>query len=249
MQDLQAIIHYQFKKQALLRESLRHASVVFDLKKNGEASESSESALKSNERLEYLGDAVVDLYMSERLYSWMPEADEGTLSRCRSQLVNRTSLASKAHNVGLDKYLELGRSQVKIGINDSLMADAFEAVVGALYLDGGTEVVFNFLDRQFTDDLSKIAREDWQDKDYKTLLQEVLQGELKKAPYYKELSSTGKDHEKIFTVAAFFEGRVLSKGSGASKKLAQQSAAKVAYQDWLLKKTDSNINPLSERSR
>lgn len=180
-----------------------------------------------NERLEFLGDAVVDLAISHRLMERFPNADEGELSKLRALIVNEEGLARIARKIGLGELLQLGRGEDLTGGREksSVLADALEAVIGAVYLGGGMVKVMELVDRFFGEALDGVAlgRSGF---DYKTLLQEDAQIRLKQSPRYRVVSEKGPDHEKIFEVEVLIGTDVYARSSGRSKKEAEQAAAR-----------------------
>jgi len=211
----------KFKNVDLLELSLTHRSYVHEKKMSLE---------KSNERLEFLGDAVLGVCISEMLVRAFPNEDEGTLSKRRAALVNQKQLAKLAETVDLGAALKLGKGEEKTGgrKKKSLLCDAFEAVVGALYLDQGLANTQKFLERIFVDllpDSQKLEAS----QDYKTKLQEYFQSRFRKSPRYTVVKESGPDHSKVFEVKIEFGGDVLANGQGTSKRSAEQDAARQAY--------------------
>jgi ribonuclease-3 len=186
-----------------------------------------EQPLPDNERLEFLGDAVVDLAISHRLMERFPLADEGELSKLRALIVNEEGLARIARKMALGELLLLGRGEDLTGGREksSVLADALEAVIGAIYLGGGMGKVMELVDRFFGEALDGVAlgRSGF---DYKTLLQEDAQIRLKQSPRYRVVSEKGPDHEKIFEVEVLIGTDVYARSFGRSKKEAEQSAAR-----------------------
>lgn len=182
-----------------------------------------------NERLEFLGDAVVDLAVSQRLMERLPEAREGTLSRLRASLVDEVGLARVARELGLGDLLFLGRGEARTGGRDkpSVLADAMEAVVAAIYLEGGLPLVLVFVDRFIVPALDRLL-EEGEDRDWKTRLQELAQGQMKVTPRYRVVDRHGPDHERTWDVEVSFAGESWGTGSGRSKKEAEQRAARQA---------------------
>lgn len=181
----------------------------------------------NNERLEFLGDAILGFLIAEALYQRFPQADEGVLTRLRSSLVNQTSLAQLARGYALGDYLVLGSGELKSGgyRRDSILSDALEAILGALYLDQGMDTCRQWVERLFADQLQALSLDSWR-KDPKTRLQEWLQARGLALPEYHLLASVGPPHRQTFTV----ECRVASNGSvavanGSSCKIAEQQAA------------------------
>ena len=212
---------YVFNARELFEEALTHASYANE---NGRS--------HSNERLEFLGDAVLGLCVSERLYSEYPQMDEGGLSKARSRVVREATLAAWAIATKLPELLKLGRGLEGQGgrYNPSILADAMEAIFGAVFLDGGYEASRNVVSNlaKLGADISLVKKYD-ADKDPKSLLQELLQARGDKPPIYRLLRRTGPDHAAIFEVeATMADGSVLSSGRGNSIKTAEFSAAVAA---------------------
>jgi ribonuclease-3 len=180
-----------------------------------------------NERLEFLGDAVLGLGVAELLMAAFPEASEGALSRARAQAVNQAALAAHALDLGLDQLLLLGRTEEKGAgrAKPSILADAFEAVLGALYLDAGLEVARAFLAREFAAELQTASDPL---RDAKTRLQELLQATGGEPPRYVTVSASGPAHAREWSVEARVGERVCGKGVGPSKQIAEQAAARTA---------------------
>ncbi|HET7909673.1 MAG TPA: ribonuclease III [Nitrospira sp.] len=220
---LQSALDYQFSNLRLLQEALTHKSYV---------NEQRTMAPADNERLEFLGDAVLSLVVSEQLATLLPHSPEGALSKHKARLVSESMLAGVAKRLNLGSYLRLGRGEElsKGREKDSLLADAVEAVIAAVHLDGGLEasrcVVARLLGHQFSQVASQrhLPGED----DYKTQVQEWCQRRFDSLPSYAVVRETGPDHDKVFEVEVRVNGEVVGKGTGRSKKEAEQSAAKQA---------------------
>ena len=189
--------------------------------------EHKDEPLQDNERLEFLGDAVVDLAIGHRLMERFPNAAEGELSKLRALIVNEEGLGRIGRSLGIGELLILGRGEELTGGRDktSLIADATEAIIGALYLSDGMTSVMHFIDRVFADALEGVAM-GRQGQDYKSLLQEEGQSLFKASPRYRVVGETGPDHEKIFEVEVSIGVEVFARSSGRSKKEAEQAAAK-----------------------
>lgn len=189
--------------------------------------EHKDEPLEDNERLEFLGDAVVDLAIGHRLMERFPKADEGELSKLRALIVNEEGLGRIGRALGLGDVLLLGKGEELTGGRDktSLIADALEAVIGALYLSDGMPAVMPLIDRVFAEALEGVA-EGRQGQDYKSLLQEEGQSLFKASPRYRVVGETGPDHEKIFEVEVSIGPEVFARSTGRSKKEAEQAAAK-----------------------
>jgi len=213
---LQNRIGVRFRHPDTLHTALVHESFV-----NEYPSET------SNERLEFLGDAVLGLVASEMLYERFPTLREGELTRMKSALVNTMSLAGHARDLGLGDAVLLGRGEEASGGREraSLLADAFEALVGAIYVDGGYAVARGFVSLLFSDLLEGLPE---LNRDYKSLLQQETQKHFKALPIYRVVSEEGPAHCKQFSVEVLFGDEVLGRGTGASKKEAQQIAAQEA---------------------
>jgi ribonuclease-3 len=181
------------------------------------------------ERLEFLGDAVLDLAIADLLMRRFPEAKEGALSKERASIVNGRTLAVKALEIGLGREMRLGKGEEKSGGRDktSILAAAFEAVIGAIYIDGGLAPAQRVVERLFADDIGGPAAE----RDYKTELQEIAYRRFRSQPVYELVSARGPDHAKRFTTRIRISGRELGVGEGASKKQSEQAAARAALNE------------------
>lgn len=191
--------------------------------------EHKEEPQEDNERLEYLGDAVVDLAIGHRLMERFPRANEGELSKLRALIVNEEGLGRIARVLCVGDVLLLGKGEELTGGRDktSLLADALEALIGALYLSEGMPAVMGFIDRVFADALEGVA-EGRQGQDYKSLLQEGAQSQFKASPRYRVVAERGPDHEKIFEVEVSIGPETFARSTGRSKKEAEQAAARDA---------------------
>lgn len=220
--DFQNIIKYQFKDSALIRKALTHSSFV---KENVARPE------RNNERLEFLGDAFFDAIISEELYKRMESVPEGTLTKIRAMVVCEESLAEQGRRLSIGKYIYMSSGEEHSGgrHRDSILADAMEAVIGALFLDGGYDEAKKFVLNTFSETLDKAISGKFH-ADYKTEIQELLQafGEVRIG--YKTVRETGPDHNKTFFVNLLCNGKLLGQGQGKSKKIAEQNAAKEALE-------------------
>lgn len=211
---LEERIGYQFKNPSLLKQALTHSSFTNEQKIN---------KAKNYERLEFLGDAVLELVSSEFLFKEHPDVPEGELTKMRASMVCEPSLAFCAKDLELGKFLRLGKGEESTGgrERDSITSDAMEAVIGAIFLDGGMKHAKAFIDRFILSDL--------EDKrlfyDSKTTLQELIQGKFKKEFHYELLDETGPEHDKTFVSEVYLEKESLGKGFGRTKKAAEQQAA------------------------
>lgn len=216
-----AALGYHFQNPTLLEQAMVHRSHAFERGRS--------SGRADNERLEFLGDAVLDLAISTLLFQAYPRLPEGDLSRRRAALVNEGHLALVARQIGLDRFLLLGRGEARSGGRDkpSILAAAFEALVGAVYLDGGYQPAHELLSRLFAPGLEEVAVAVGR-SDAKTALQEILQERHGVAPAYELAGEEGPAHAKSFTVAVRFQERILGRGTAGSKKEAEQQAAAAA---------------------
>jgi ribonuclease-3 len=217
---IQERIGHRFNNAELLERALTHKSY---------ANENRVPA--HNERLEFLGDAVLGLIISEYLMKTCPDSTEGDLSRLRAAVVSEPALALAAREIGLGDHLLLGRGEEQTGgrDKDSLLANCLEALIAALYLDGGREAAETFVIRFFEEAIKKTCNFRGT-LDYKTDLQELCQERLKKLPEYRIVSEAGPDHQKQFTVELSIKGEVYGRGIGRTKKEGEQRAAKEALE-------------------
>ena len=208
---------HRFARPELLERALTHTS---------HANEAG-GQTKDNERLEFLGDAVLGLVVAEHLMQALPGASEGELTRARADRVNQRALAARARSLGLDAVLRLGRGERRQGgrAKDSILANAFEAVLGALYLDGGLEVARAFLLRELGAELREPAP---RERDPKTALQELLQAEGREPPSYLTVAASGPPHAREFSVEVRAGATLLGVGAGGSKRAAEQAGARAA---------------------
>ena len=220
--SLEKAIGYTFTDFSLIKKALTHKSFV---------NERQLSPLDQNERLEFLGDAVLELAMSTLLMKAHPSATEGDLSKLRAAIVNEEVLSERAREIGLGDYLFLGRGEEQCQGREkaSLLADAFEAVLGAVYLDSGYRRVLNVIEKLFGIILRRATTEDII-RDYKTRLQEVSQGLFRVPPRYRIVSDAGPDHDKTFEVHLLINEEIYGRGTGKSKKQAEQIAAAEALE-------------------
>ncbi len=217
LSELTRKLNYEFKNTDLLVESLRHSSFV---------NEQLGTDLQDNERLEFLGDAVLNLVVGHILMQRYPELKEGDLSRMRANLVNESELASIARGIDLGSYIQLGKGEVQSeGWNkQSILADTFEAVIAAVYIDGGFDAVFNIIDDHFSFLINSVTTPN-ANHDFKSQIQELVQMEYRSVPIYRVVYESGPDHDKTFRVQLKV-GEVHAEGIGKSKKAAEQDAAR-----------------------
>ena len=218
METLEKKLGYTFKNKSLLLNALTHSSYANEAR-NG---------ITSNERLEFLGDSVLSIIVSEFLYTKFPDIPEGELTKLRASLVCEKSLCSFSRELELGRFLRLGKGEDKGGGRErvSILADAFEAVLAAMYLDGGIEISRKHVMRFILKELKHTDDEVF--KDFKTALQEIIQRNPEESVSYILIDEEGPDHDKIFTVEVHLNSNVIGTGKGKSKKQAEQMAAKQA---------------------
>ena len=219
--ELETIIGYCFKDTAILKEALTHKSFAGEHR-----------SIHHNERLEFLGDSILGALVADYIYGQCPHSEEGVLSKIKSNLVSRHNLYLWAKELDLGRFLRLGHGELSTGgrQRDSILSNAMEAVIGAVYLDGGYEAAAQVVlpwvrTQELTQDSS----------DFKSVLQEYIQKRTREVPAYEVIQTVGPEHDKIFTVEVSLDGKVLGRGKGRNKKLAEQDAARVAYQHLLEK--------------
>ncbi len=223
LKELENRLGYEFKKVEWLDQALTHKSFIHQTALTGKI---------SNEVLEFLGDAVLGLVVSHLLFQKFPEAQEGTLSMMRSHFVKQGSLAFLAREIQLEKYLLLGKSEVLDGggKKSSILANAYEALIGAIYLDSGLDPLFEIVQNHLESHLLSEAAA-FLFNDYKSLLQEHSQKIHGVSPRYQVLKEFGPEHDKRYEVSVMIGGEVKGTGQGKSKKLAEQEAAKMALEE------------------
>jgi len=216
--DLQEKLNYRFSDLKLLQQALTHSSYANENKKNGVA---------SNERFEFLGDSLLGMTVALLLYNTKPELTEGQMTKLRAELVCEKNLASLASEIDLGSYLLLGRGEDNGGgrFRPSILADAFEAVLAAIYLDGGIEPIGQLIFHLFKPHTAEAMKSN---SDYKTSLQEMIQVKPGQTLLYKLVNEQGPDHNKFFTVEVNLNGETIGTGTGKSKKSAEQAAANEA---------------------
>ena len=219
IKDLEAAIGYRFQNISLLQNALTHSSY---------ANERWHDSLKSNERLEFLGDSILGMVVAEYLYRNFPDRPEGELTRMRADMVCETSLATVADKIGLGEHLLLGHGEERFGGRKraSILADAVESVIAACFLDGGMDAAKAFV-AQFV--LTEVPVKQLHNADYKTALQELVQQKKDQVLAYTLVGESGPDHDKEFRVEVSLNGNVIGAGVGRSKKRAEQDAARNAW--------------------
>ena len=220
IKDLENAIGYQFRNITLLQNALAHSSY---------ANERWHDSLMSNERLEFLGDSILGMVVAEHLYRNFPDRPEGELTRMRADMVCEQSLAAVANHLGLGTHLMLGHGEEAGGgrTRPSILADAVESVIAAAFLDGGMDAAAGII-RRFI--LTNVPVTRLHNKDYKTGLQELVQQKKNQVLSYALVGESGPDHDKNFLVEVSLNGMVVGKGSGSSKKRAEQDAARCAME-------------------
>jgi ribonuclease-3 len=221
LDELQERLGYKFSKPALLRLAVTHPSVAHE----------SAAPTEHNQRLEFLGDAVLGLILTQELYNKFSAVSEGPLTKARAQMVNRRSLAEQARRFEVGRYLILSRGEETSGGREkqSALADAFESIIGAIFVDGGFDAACEFVLGCFRESFGQLTRIPDIDNP-KGELQERLQARSPDAPRYETTSVTGPDHDRIFECAVFHNGKELGRGTGKSKKAAESRAALAALE-------------------
>lgn len=220
MEDLQKGLGYRFREENLLVQALTHASY---------AHEHLLGPVGDNERLEFLGDAILNGVMTHLLTERFSDRAEGELTRMRARLVNQRALARVARGLGLGQFVRLGKGEAQTGGKGkpSILANTYEAVVGAVYLDGGYERVFHMVQSHFSETLNRVG-EQISRQDFKNLLQEKVQNRFHTVPDYALVGESGPDHQKWFHVCVSVRRRILGRGEGTTRKEAEQRAAEEA---------------------
>lgn len=230
-EELQERLGYRFRDPRFLTTSLTHSSAVPELRAASENTAGT-TEVEDNERLEFLGDAVLDLLASEYLLEKFPTWSEGQLSRSRAYLVNAQALEVAARKLGIGQFLRLGRGEEKTGGREkaAIIADALEAIVAAIYLDSGLDAARELLRRVLFEAVLEGGGESIADSDRKSALQELLQSKGHPPADYRLAGETGPDHQKLFYVEVWSLGELLASGEGNTKKEAEQKAARAALQ-------------------
>jgi ribonuclease III len=222
-ETLQQAIAYRFRDRGLLEHAMTHTS---------RANEDVSGGVRDNESLEFLGDAVLGFLIADLLFNEFPEHDEGQKSKIKAALVSTTTLARLAERLSLGEHLLLGRGEEKTGgrQKQALLADGYEALIAAIYLDGGVEHVRAFVAREFATLVDEARRVGAAGQDYKSALQELVQSRNEPLPEYRLIGTVGPDHRKLFQVEVVVNGEPVAEASGTSKKEAEQEAAKLALE-------------------
>lgn len=222
LSQLEKILQLNYLDIQHLNQALIHRSYLNEIRGQN---------LKSNERYEFLGDAVLELWSSHRLFTDFPDLAEGDLTNLRALIVRTENLAAVAQKLHLGDYLMLSRGEENNGgrLNISLLADTFEAIIGSLYLDQGYSAVDTFLTRVMAESIKHFSSQQVF-KDPKSLFQEVAQAKSGITPHYQTLSESGPDHKKIFEVGVYLADKLIATGIGPSKQAAEESASSTAFQ-------------------
>lgn len=220
-EGLEARIGYRFRDRGLLEHALTHRS---------RAAEDASGGVADNESLEFLGDAVLGFVIADALFRRFPGYTEGQKSKIKAAVVSMQALARQAEQLQLGDHLILGRGEEKTGgrYKQALLADAYEALIAAIYLDGGLDAAASFLRRELEDAIEQAQRPDFVGQDYKSALQERLQSAGRPLPEYRIAGETGPDHRKLFHVHVVVSGEILASATGRAKKEAEQEAARLA---------------------
>ena len=222
-ESLQQAISYRFRDRGLLEHAMTHTS---------RANEDVSGGVADNESMEFLGDAVLGFVIADVLFHDFPAFDEGQKSKSKASLVSTVTLARQAERLALGAHLLLGRGEEKTGgrRKQALLADAYEALIAAIYLDGGIEHARAFIVREFAGLIEDVRRTGVGGQDYKSALQERLQARDVSLPEYRVVGTEGPDHRKLFQVAVVVNGEALAEATGPSKKEAEQEAARLALE-------------------
>jgi ribonuclease-3 len=220
LEELERELGYTFSDAQLLRKALTHSSHAH------------ENTEEDNEQLEFLGDAILGFLVSDFLFRAHPKLTEGQLSKLKGFFVSSANLVKYAERLELGQYLHLGRGEEKTGgrTKQALLVDAFEAILGAIYIDGGIDPVRSLVSRFFQQQIGEIGETAQQVADFKTALQEALQARSMERARYVVTGETGPDHQKLFTVEILAGDQSLARGIGLTKKAAEQAAARQALQ-------------------
>ncbi len=221
LKEVQRALGVRFRRIELLDQALSHSSFVNELP--------DETPPPHNEKLEFLGDAVLELVISHELFDKYPQYFEGELTKLRAAIVRKTTLAKMAKKIGIGPYIKLGKGE-EIGggrRRNSLLADALEAVIGALFCDGGLEAARKFVMRHFSEDIARLDQ-DYHKMDYKSILQELTQSRFQTLPKYSVSSESGPPHDRTYEISITIDKEPYGIGTGRNKKEAQQKAARLA---------------------
>ncbi len=224
LMELESLLGYHFQDKMLLMRSLTHRSFV---------NENEGQGLRHNESMEFLGDAVLGFVISARIFDRFPDCSEGDLSKIKAYLVSAVNLLHLAEKIRLGEFIRLSRGEDKTGgrTKRAIVVDAYEALLGAIYLDGGIEAVAGFLERQLGTLLDSLDLHHLSYGDFKSALQERLHNVGRQEPVYQVVDEIGPDHRKVFVVEVVVGQEVIARSSGRTKKEAQQDAARLAIEN------------------
>ena len=222
LSKLEALLGYRFRDRQLLVRALTHRSFVNEVG----------GGLDHNESLEFLGDSVLGFIVSSRVFQRHPGLSEGELSKIKAYLVSAVSLLQIAERIRLGEFIRLSRGEEKTGgrAKKAILVDTYEAIIAAVYLDGGIGVAGSFVERSFAEALEELDVHELTYGDYKSALQEKLHDLSQPSPTYRVIDETGPDHRKTFSVEVVVRGEILAEASGRTKKQAQQEAARLALE-------------------
>jgi len=217
LKDIQTEIKYTFKNEKVLIQALTHRSYLNEHRNDN---------LKSNETYEFLGDSILEFWISEKLFHQFPSFDEGDLTNLRSLIVCTQNLALIATQINLGKYIMLSKGEERHGgrTNKSILADTYESILGSIYIDGGIKPAFNFLEKTLNQSIIKLSSKEIY-KDPKSLFQEIAQSKKGITPRYQTISESGPDHKKIFEIAVYLDQDLIASGNGNSKQKAEEDAS------------------------
>ena len=217
LKNLQTKIGYTFKDEKKLEQALTHRSYL---------NENREQNLQSNETYEFLGDSILEFWISDKLFRKFPKFKEGDLTNLRALIVCTENLALTSIKIGLGDFLLLSKGEERHGgrTNHSILADTFESILGSIYLDGGINPAFEFLEKTLSSSISELSQKKVY-KDPKSLFQEIAQSKRGITPKYQTISESGPDHLKVFEVAVFLNDELIASGSGSSKQKAEEDAS------------------------
>jgi len=228
VRDLEDLLGYRFVDQSLIVQALTHRSFVNDPGGINSVGEN----LKNNESLEFLGDSVLGFIISARIFQLYPDLNEGELSKIKAYLVSAANLVLLARGISLGDFIYLSRGEEKTGGRNkrAILVDAYEAIIGAIYLDGGVKAASDFIERQIHTFLQNLDIRQLTYGDFKSALQEYLHNLGRPEPVYHVVDELGPDHKKIFVIQVVIDEEVVAEASGNTKKAAQQSAARLALE-------------------
>lgn len=228
LRDLEDLLGYRFVDQSLIVQALTHRSFVNDPGGINSVGEN----LKNNESLEFLGDSVLGFIISARIFQLYPDLNEGELSKIKAYLVSAANLVLLARGISLGDFIYLSRGEEKTGGRNkrAILVDAYEAIIGAIYLDGGVKAASDFIERQIHTFLQNLDIRQLTYGDFKSALQEYLHNLGRPEPVYHVVDELGPDHKKIFVIQVVIDEEVVAEASGNTKKAAQQSAARLALE-------------------